>query len=396
VTAVQIVHKRGRRVLSIEHIGSARSDDGLALLLQVAEERRHAGQLALDLGSAWAGGAGSPAVVEGTASLILREVLGGICRDLGLDDLGDATFRALVLARVIEPASKLDAVRVLTEIGISSPHRVTFMRCLKRVAGRDYRDVIAQACHRHVTRAASLAVVLCDVTSLHFEVEREDKLRKVGMSKERRVDPQVTVGLLATASGFPLEVDLFAGNKAETRTLIPVLTRFRDRHQAHDVVVVADAGMLSAANLLALEDNGCRFIVGSRTGKIPYELEAHVERHGNYLADGATIETTRRTGTGKKARDRGVVCHYALKRAQHDNKAINAMVERAEKVAPGERPLKKDRFVTFTDTSASVSWELAERARSLAGIKGYADVAVMPRTGWPVLAGIAAGLAWSA
>jgi hypothetical protein len=70
--------------------------------------------------------------------------------------------------------------------------------------------------------------------------------------------------------------------------------------QARDIVVVADAGMLSAANLLALEDNGFRSIVGSRTGKIPYELEAHVERHGNYLADGATIETTRRMGTGRR------------------------------------------------------------------------------------------------
>ena len=379
-TAVQIVHKRGRRVLSIEHIGSAHTDDELAVLLQVAEERRHAGQLALDLGDAGAGGAGTPAVVEGTASLILWEVLAGIYDDLGLDRLGDGTFRALVLARVIEPASKLDTVRVLTEIGVASPHRVTFMRCLKRVVERDYRAVIAQACHRHATRAASLAVVLYDVTSLHFEVEREDKLRKVGMSKEHRVDPQVTVGLLTTATGFPLEVDLFEGNKAETKTLIPVLTRFRDRHQAHDIVVVADAGMLSAANLLALEDNGFQFIVGSRTGKIPYELEAHVERHGNYLADGATIETTRRMGTGKNARDRRVACHYAFKRAQHDNKAINAMAERAEKVASGERPLKKDRFVTFTDTSTSVNWDLVERARSLAGIKGYVtniDPAVM-------------------
>jgi len=61
VTAVQIVHKRGLRVLSIEHIGSARTGDELAVLLQVAEERRHAGQLALDLGGAGAGGAGTPA-----------------------------------------------------------------------------------------------------------------------------------------------------------------------------------------------------------------------------------------------------------------------------------------------------------------------------------------------
>jgi hypothetical protein len=119
---------------------------------------------------------------------------------------------------VIEPASKLDTVRVLTEIGVASPHRVTFMHCLKRVVERDYRAVIAQACHRHAARAASLVVVLYDVTSLHFEAVREDKLRKVGMSKEHRVDPQVTVGLLTTATGFPLEVDLFEGNKAATKT----------------------------------------------------------------------------------------------------------------------------------------------------------------------------------
>lgn len=85
-------------------------------------------------------------------------------------------------------------------------------------------------------------------------------------------------------------------------------------------------------------------------------------------------------GTGKNARDRRVACHYAFKRAQHDNKAINAMAGRAEKVASGERPLKKDRFVTFTHTSTSVNWDLAGRARSLAGIKGYVtniDPAVM-------------------
>jgi len=122
-------------------------------------------------------------------------------------------------------------------------------------------------------------------------------------------------------------VDLFEGIKAETGTLIPVLTRFRDRHQAHDIVVVADAGMLSAANLLALEGNGLRFSVDSRTRKSP--ASSSESRHENYLADGATIETTRRMGTGKSARDRRVVYHYAFKRAQQDNKVINVMVERA-------------------------------------------------------------------
>ena len=48
-TAVQIVRKRGRRVPGIEHIGSAHTDDEFAVLLRIADERRHAGQLALDL-----------------------------------------------------------------------------------------------------------------------------------------------------------------------------------------------------------------------------------------------------------------------------------------------------------------------------------------------------------
>jgi len=129
-TAVQIVHKRGRRVLSIEHIGSAHTDEELALLLQIAEERLHPGQLALDLDGAGVDMAATFAVVEDTSSLILWEVLNGLYDDLGLDRLGDEAFRALVLARVIEPVSKADTVRVLTEIGVASPHRVTFMRCL--------------------------------------------------------------------------------------------------------------------------------------------------------------------------------------------------------------------------------------------------------------------------
>ena len=55
----------------------------------------------------------------------------------------------------------------------------------------------------------------CDVTSLHFEAGGEDALRKVGMSKEQRAGPQVTVGLLTT--GFPLEVDLSGATRPRPR-----------------------------------------------------------------------------------------------------------------------------------------------------------------------------------
>ena len=126
------------------------------------------------------------------------------------------------------------------------------------------------------------------------------------MSKERRVDPQVTVGLLTTSTGFPLEVHLFEGNKAETKTLVPVLTAFAQRHHISDVVVVADAGMLSAANLFSLEDAGFSFIVGSRPSSAVDDLADHFHRHGNAFRDGQTIEATRAMGTGTGTRDRRI------------------------------------------------------------------------------------------
>jgi len=79
---------------------------------------------------------------------------------------------------------------------------------------RDYRSVIAGA-----SCDGAVAVVRYDVTALDFETVLEDSLRKVGVSKGRRVDLQITVGLLTSSTGFPLQVHLFEGNKAKTTTL---------------------------------------------------------------------------------------------------------------------------------------------------------------------------------
>ncbi|GAA1780043.1 hypothetical protein GCM10009811_01680 [Nostocoides veronense] len=216
-----------------------------------------------------------------------------------------------MLARVVEPTSKADTARVLADIGVPAPSLRTIFRALGRTIGRDYRDRLARACLAHSARTSGpAALVLYDCTTLYFETDTEDDLRKVGMSKERRVDPQVQVGLLVDPNGFPLEVHLFEGNTAETKTLIPVLEAFQARHGVTDMVVVADAGMLSAGNLNALEDAGFSFIVGSRISKAPYDLAAHFERHGDYFADGQILESSRVMGTGTAARTRRVVYQY--------------------------------------------------------------------------------------
>ncbi|WP_282006861.1 IS1634 family transposase [Propioniciclava sinopodophylli] len=372
-TAVQIVEKRNGQRRILEHVGSAHNEAELAVLMSAAQQRLHGEQDMLDLDPVRR----TPAepVVEHSRSGLLWDALSGAYQALGFDALADEVFASLVIARLIEPTSKADTIRVLTEVGVRAPHENTLYNCLARCLERDYRSQIATACWAHASRSGPVALVMYDLTTLHFEVSDEDRLRKVGMSKEHRVDPQVTVGLLVTATGLPLEVALFEGNKAETKTLVPVIEQFKTRHGITDLVVVADAGMLSAANLNALEDAGCTFIVGSKQSRVPYDLDDHFTRHGNSTPDDTTIETTRDMGAGKDKRTRRVVYHFSWKRHRREMRAINAQVAKAEKVAAGDRPIARDRFVTVTADAtgkkAEVNWDVIERARFSAGYKGF-------------------------
>jgi transposase len=92
------------------------------------------------------------------------------------------------------------------------------------------------------------SLVLYDVSTLYFETDAGDGFRESGFSKEQRLEPQITIGLLAGQDGFPLMVSEFEGNMAETKTTLPVIEAFVPAHRLPDVTVVADAGMISEAN----------------------------------------------------------------------------------------------------------------------------------------------------
>jgi hypothetical protein len=202
-------------------------------------------------------------------------------------------FQLLTLARMVEPTSKLEAIRVLEEIGITPPSYPTIKRRLQVYATEQWRQRLAGACAAHIGLGPATLVVY-DVTTLHFETDEGDGFREPGFSKERRLDPQITVGLLTDVSGFPLMVHAFEGNKAETKTILPVLGAFAAAHQLPEVTVVADAGMLSDANLASIEDAGLRFIVGARIPDIPTRS-----------ANGAGATKTSRSLTDRSSPSRG-------------------------------------------------------------------------------------------
>jgi len=178
-------------------------------------------------------------------------------------------FRDLVLARIIEPASKLDSLRVLEEAGVAVASYRTVLRRLPAYAKDSWRQKLSAACAAHAGLGPA-SLVLYDVSTLYFETDAGDGFREPGFSKERRLDPQITIGLLTGQDGFPLMVSAFEGNKAETKTMLPVVESFMAAHQLPDVTVVADAGMVSEANQNDIEAAGLSFILGMKIPRVPY------------------------------------------------------------------------------------------------------------------------------
>jgi len=133
-------------------------------------------------------------------------------------------FRQLVLARIIEPTSKADSLRVIEETGVAPVSYPTLNRRLSVFAKPGFRQGLSTACSSQA-RLGPASLVLYDVTTLHFETDSGDGFREPGFSKERRLNPQITLGLLTDSAGFPLNRAPEAFKKAATKGVLKVLLR---------------------------------------------------------------------------------------------------------------------------------------------------------------------------
>ena len=175
-TAVQIAESVAGRRRIVRHVGSARDEAELGLLMEEAHRLLADDQQGvLDLGitpvvpkAAMVGRAAPaglfpdttdsgqrsrqvvlrPRVIK-TASRLLYDTLAGVYASLGFDAVGDEVFRDLVIARVVQPTSLLDADRVLAEMGRTSVSLSTRKRTLRRAHSGTYRDQMAAACFAH-------------------------------------------------------------------------------------------------------------------------------------------------------------------------------------------------------------------------------------------------------
>ena len=360
-TAVQIVWSSRRGSRQIEHLGSARDEVQLEVLKAAAAQRLVAGQQSLDLGLERPGvGEGAPLEIVSSCSQHLWEALCRAYRVLGFDAAadGDEVFRDLVAARIIEPTSKVDALRVLSETGVESPAYRTLKRRLPIFAKPEFRQALSAASAAHA-QLGPASLVLYDVSTLHFETDAGDGFREPGFSKERRLDPQITLGLLTDATGFPLNVAAFEGNKAETATMVPVINAFKTAHNLSDVTVVADAGMISEANQVALQAAGLSYILGARIPYLPDVVREWRDKHpGEAIPDGLVLTQPWPATSSEKARgipDRVVYYQYRHDRARKTLRGIDEQVAKAQRAVDGHAPVKRNRYIQLSGATKSVN-----------------------------------------
>jgi hypothetical protein len=277
--SVQIISKESGKYRVIKSIGSGKTPQEIAFLKQRAQQelRKLQGNLSLFVSE-------KDAVVEsflsdlGNAQIQVigpELIFGRIYDALGFDAVAEELFRHLVICRLYHPGSKLKTIDYLQRfLGVYKQVDEIY-RFLDRLQSH-HKTLVEQIAFAHTRKVLGgrPSIVFYDLTTLHFEASDEDDLRKTGFSKVgKHQNPQIYLGLLVGLEGFPIGYDVFEGNIFEGHTLIPVLEKFSQRFNLDKPIVVADAALLSKANLEYLQDNGYEFILGARIINISFPAE---------------------------------------------------------------------------------------------------------------------------
>ena len=174
----------------------------------------------------------------------------------------EALIRVMVFNRLCDPESKLGVLRWLDTVAMPGVEMesITHQHLLRSMDALVDHQTEVDAVVANLLRPLidqELSVVFYDMTSIRTEgtSDQEGDVRRFGMAKEGLIARQVMLGVVQTGDGLPIYHEVFAGNTAESPTLLPTLKTVLERFPSiRRVVLVADRGLLSLDNLEALSE----------------------------------------------------------------------------------------------------------------------------------------------
>lgn len=304
-------------------------------------------------------------------------------------------FRSLVISRLLYPGSKLELINYLSyfkNIDITSDKIYRFLDTLYQ---DEIKSNIERCVFEHTKKVMNGEIILTfyDVTTLYFESESEDDLRRIGFSKEGKIArPQIQLGLFTTLEGYPLSFEVYEGNKYEGHTIIDVLKKFQDKFQLDKKpIVVADRGMLNNDNIAYLENNSYKYILAYKIKNISNDLKAkignltfiddNVIHNINFIKDIPYTDENDKKQTIKV--NQRLVLSYSTQRAKKDKYNRTKAIQRLEdKIKSSKSITKKDlklsyyaKYLDLNDNNSKITFNINNQKiiedEKLDGIKGF-------------------------
>jgi transposase len=371
-TAVQVVSRSKQRTKVVKHIGTAKTPEELLQLLDLARQYvyRKNNTPPLFPESLGADPQKHLVAVENLKFINAyhKFAYGFLSYFYELNNfasLNDDLLKDLAIIRIIEPASKIRSIELLKGyFGIKYSRNSVYRGLLKI---KELKPEIEKCAIEYAKNnlAFDFSLVFYDVTTLYFETFGDDEFRKCGFSKDNKVNqPQILIALVVNKDGYPIAIDIFAGNKFEGHTIIPVILKFKETYDIENLTVVADAAMLSRDNIQELEQSGLNYIVAARLSNLSEELLVRISKHINNR-EGKYFQEKTPYGL--------LICDYLEKRAAKNRAERKKQILKAqEQIANPGKLIKRLRFVKETTKSVyKLNEDLIKKDKRLDGLKGY-------------------------
>lgn len=393
-TTVRVMDKIHGKRKCVKVIGCSRDEDEIAMLVKRGgrwiEERQHGMPLFEPDDEAKAYDKILAGLRQSQIRLVGPELVYGTLFDrIGYNRVktpNNNLFRALVVTRLYHPGSKLKTAEYMERFMHKSYSVDTIYRFLDELCDRgktaeqvreaDDESIgvkwqVEQVSFEH-TRAVmggQVTVAFYDTSTLYFE-SQEDDVRVPGYSKDgKNENPQVVLGLLVGTGGNPIGYELHKGNQYEGTTLLPIVKKLEKRFDLSKPMIVADAGLLSSANIEQLEADKYEYIIGARIRSMSKADKDAVLRLG--LRDGQSGSITL---NGKRH-----VISMSDSRAKKDARDREKGIKRLEKRFASGKITKAsvnnrgyNRFLTLEgDTTVTIDSGKIAADALLDGLKGF-------------------------
>ena len=334
-------------------------------------------------------------------------VFGTLYDRIGYGAIKNMMFRNIVICRLFNPGSKLKSVDYMERYlhvtySVDQVYRFLDNLCYRKedkkekeeASGEsedgkecdapnpptaakpksdDFKTRVENIAYSYTKKMVSDNISVCfyDMTTLYFEAAEEDDLRKCGFSKDGKHScPQIFLGLLVASGGNPIGYEIYEGNISEGHAMIPLIRKLASRFGFDKPIVVADAGLLSKANIDELTNDGYQYILGARpkseTEKIKEQILALGMKHGD------VVEI-------KKDGDVRLVLSCTEKRAKKDAHNRQRGLARLQKRMASGRLTKQNinnrgynKYLKMEgEVTISINMEKYEADAAWDGIKGY-------------------------